>query len=155
MENIKTIFKSFLFYFLIFVLPSCKNTVSPESNIAINKGEYSGTFSVTYKNYKNYSSAVTQSGSISIFFNDSTYEYSAIADYSSDTLASDSLGDSGRYSINQGNIVMDDFCWLRMDDIWHNSLYFEGTFSIHKIDNILQIVQDNSFAKWNLNLVFK
>jgi hypothetical protein len=35
------------------------------------------------------------------------------------------------------------------------SLYFEGTFNIQKIGNQLQFFQDNSFAKWNLNLVFK
>ncbi|HMN48791.1 MAG TPA: hypothetical protein PKD67_06645 [Ignavibacteriaceae bacterium] len=144
---------SFLFIPLLLFILHCTDNLSPEQ-IDFNKGKYTGTFSVIFKSYKN-SDPVTQSGIISILFNDSTYSYSAVADFSSDPTAADSLADAGYFSLSQDSIVMNDVSWLLMDPIWHNSLYLFGTFKIEKIENKFHIYQDNSFAKWDLLIAFK
>ena len=151
----KNIINIFLLISLVFILTKCNNSVSPGEQTAIKKGEYTGTFSVTFKNYKNYSVSVTQSGTISILFTDSTYKYSAIASFSSDSTASDSLGDFGSYSLVEDGIIMNDGSWLRMDPRWHNSLYLLDTFNVQKKYSKFNITQDNTFAKWDLNLVLK
>lgn len=140
---------------LVFILIKCSNSVSPSEQITIKKGAYTGTFSVIFKNYKNYSFSATQSGTISILFTDSTYTYSALVSYSSDSTAPDSFADFGSYSIGKDRIIMNDGSWLRMDPRWHNSLYLFDTFSIQQDDNKFNITQDNTFAKWDLNIVSK
>ena len=151
----KIIINIFLFFSLIFVFSNCNNPISPTENTILAKGTYSGTFSVTFKHYQNYSKSITQSGIISILFADSTYKYSAIVSYSSESTVSDSLGDFGSYSIVNDGIRLDDGSWLRMDPSWHNSLYLFDTFNVQKKFSGFYITQDNTFAKWDLNLVLK
>ncbi len=150
---VKTFRTAFLFIALMFFILHCSDNLSPEQT-EFKKGEYAGSFSLTFKSYKN-SGPVTQSGIISVSFNDSTYSYSAVADFSSDTTAADSLADAGYFSLFQDSIVMNDVSWLLMDPIWHNSLYLFGTFKIEKMENKFRIYQDNSFAKWDLLLLLK
>ena len=140
----KLILKIFLLFFA-----TCQNTMNSEGQNKSIEGEYSGTFSVTYKSYKN-SSSVTQTGKISILFRDSTYSYSAVANYSSDITTYDSLSDRGYYSQNHDKILLNDMSWLRMDKSWHSSLYFEGIFDIYQTGEQVQISQENTFAKWHL-----
>jgi hypothetical protein len=149
----KIIINIFLYISLMFLLSNCSNLTSPTENIVLKKGTYSGTFSVTFKNYKNYSYPVTQTGTISILFADSIYNYSAKINYSSDSISTDSLKDFGRYSIQSNKIIINDISWWRMDPHWHNGLYLENTFNIENIDGRFRIFQDNSFAQWDLNLV--
>mgnify|MGYP000659282177 CR=1 FL=1 len=82
----------------------------------------------------------------------SHYKYSANVTYSTDSMTNDSLSDFGTYIINNREISMDDDSWLRMGDRWYNSLYLSGTFTYKQIVNHIQIIQDNSFAYWDLNL---
>jgi hypothetical protein len=140
---------------ITFSIIGCNKSESPTEPITLGKGEYRGTFSVTFKSYKNYSVPLSQSGTISISFSDSAYVYSVIANYSSDTTTNDSLGDEGRYSKSQDKIIMNDGSWMRMDPRWHNSLYLFDTFTIQGSGTQLIISQDNSFAKWQLNLIPK
>ncbi len=144
---------AFLFIPLLLFILHCTDNLSPEQT-EFKKGKYAGSFSVTFKSYKNLDS-ITQSGIIFISFNDSTYSYSAAADYSSDTTAADSLADAGYFSSFQDSIVMNDVSWLLMDPIWHNSLYLLGTFKLEGAENKFHIYQDNSFAKWDLLLTLK
>lgn len=137
----------------MFFILHCTDNLSSEQ-AEFNKDKYEGSFSVTFKSYKN-SGPVIQSGIISISFNDSTYSYSAAADLSSDTTAADSLADAGYFSLFQDSIVMNDVSWLLMDPRWHNSLYLLGTFKLEIIENKFHIYQDNSFAKWDLLLSLK
>ncbi len=130
----------------------CKKSDSPTAPITFTKGAYGGTFSVTFKNYKNNSVSLSQSGTIVISFSDSAYVYSAIVNYSSDTAAYDSLGDRGRYSKLQEKIIMNDGSWLRMDALWHNSLYLLDTFAIQTGERQMEISQNNSFADWKLDI---
>lgn len=149
----KTFRTAFLFIPLMFFILHCTDNLSSEQ-AEFNKGKYAGSFSVTFKSYKN-SDPVIQSGIISISFNDSTYSYSAAADFSSDTTTTDSLADLGPFSLFQDNIVMNDMSWLYMDARWHNSLYLLGNFKLEIIENKFHIYQDNSFAKWDLLLSLK
>ncbi|MDE3058100.1 MAG: hypothetical protein KGJ59_09105 [Bacteroidota bacterium] len=130
----------------------CKKSDSPTVPITFAKGEYGGTFSVTFKNYKNTSTSVSQSGTIAMSFTDSTYAYSVAVNFSSDSTAYDSLDDRGRYSQLQGKIIMNDLSWWRADLIWHNSLYLKDTFAIQASEKQLAISQNNSFASWKLNI---
>ena len=139
--------RNFLFVLLILII-SC-NPLSQEQN-TLRKGNYSGTFAITFKK-----SSITKSGDISIQFEDSTYKYFAIVNYSSDTTVYDSLSDCGSYSLSRGKLEMVDISWFLMRPGPANSLYFEDTYSINSIYNQLQISQDNSYAKCLLNLIYK
>ncbi|GMV00285.1 MAG: hypothetical protein AMXMBFR51_30170 [Ignavibacteriota bacterium] len=148
----KSIIRIVIFVPIIILLTSCDTTEFPTGAISYINGEYTGTFSVTFKNYKNTASPLTQEGTISIMFYDSTYQYSAKADFSSSGLADTLLTDGGRFTRNDNRIVMNDISWMTMDPGWHNSLYLLDTFTVHAIGNQLEITQDNSFARWQMNL---
>jgi hypothetical protein len=152
---LKSIIRIIVLIPFLLLLTSCNKTESPTESVSINKGEYTGIFSVTFKNYKNNSSPLTQEGTISIIFSDSSYEYSAKADYSSSEIADTFLTDRGRYSWTENKIIMNDISWEMMDPRWHNSLYLLNTFTIQAIGNQLEISQDNSFASWKINLITK
>ena len=143
----------FLFVSLMFLLLNCNNSTSPTENLVLRKGTYSGTFSVTFKNYRNFSHSLTQTGTITVLFTDSAYTYLAIVNFSSDLTSTDSLRDNGTYYLAKNGIIMRDDSWWRMDAGWHNSLYLENTFNFDYNDIGLRISQDNAFANWNLNLV--
>ncbi|MDO8550697.1 MAG: hypothetical protein Q7S39_11185 [Ignavibacteria bacterium] len=150
----KTLLLIFTISSFVFTFTSCQKTESPTESISFTGGEYTGTFSVTFKNYQN-SSPLTQNGKISIMFSDSSYNYSATVEYSSEDSTYTFLTDRGCYSNTEDKIVMNDISWKKMDPRWHNSLYLVDSFTI-KIDvNQIEILQDNSFANWKLNLVLK
>ena len=151
----KTIIRAIVLLPFLLLLTSCNKTESPTESVSIKKGEYIGTFSVTFKNYKNNSSPLTQEGTISIMFSDSSYEYSAKADYSSNEISDTFLTDRGKYIRTEDKIIMNDISWEMMDPRWHNSLYLLDTFTIQAIGNQLEISQDNSFASWKINLIIK
>lgn len=136
------------------LLTSCDTTEFPTGGVSFIKGEYTGTFSVTFKNYKNTSSPLIQEGTISVMFSDSTYKYSAKAEFSSNGLADTLLTDGGMYTRNENKIIMNDVSWMTMDPGWHNSLYLLDTFAVRAIGNQLEISQENSFAIWQMNLTF-
>ncbi|MCC6550162.1 MAG: hypothetical protein IT279_08850 [Ignavibacteriaceae bacterium] len=150
----KAIIRIIAFFPIIFLFTSCDNTESPTGAVSFIRGEYTGTFSVTFKNYRNTASPLTQEGTISIMFSDSTYKYSAKADFSSNGLADTLLTDGGRFTRNENKIIMNDFSWMTMDAWWHNSLYLLDTFTVRAIGNQFEISQDNSFANWQINLTF-
>lgn len=136
-----------LIYFMLFTLISCNKNDSPTQPSVFNKGEYTGTFSVTFKNYQNQSSSFSQSGSISFTLSDSTYSYSAIV-----TKTDSVLKDVGKYSKADQKMPMNDQSWLYMDPRWHNSLYLMDTFSIQTTGSQFVISQENDFANWKIIL---
>ncbi len=142
--------KLFRLTFIVFLLIGCNKDDLPTQPSEFGKGEYTGTFSVTFKNYQNQSSPVTQSGNISITFSDSTYSYSAIEAKTNST-----LNDVGNYLTVDAKMQMNDQSWLYMDPRWHNSLYLMDTFSIQKTNNQFVISQDNDFANWKIILIPK
>lgn len=146
----KTIIISFILLQMIFLFTSCQRA-APTESIPFTKGEYSGTFSVTFKRYHN-SYPITQEGKITIIFYDSTYDYSASVDLSSNNTTSALLTDNGVYSKTEDKITMNDDSWLRMDAAWHNSLYLFDKFTVHSFFNQIEISQENNFANWKLNL---
>lgn len=135
------------------LLGNCSQVTAPADEPTLGPGEYAGTFSVTFKQYRNSQSPVMQSGGIRISFSDSTYNYEALVTHSSDSTAIDSLGDSGTYTLETPNISMDDIAWRRMGPAWYPSLYFKNTFTYQVVDKQIKISQENSFARWELNLV--
>lgn len=149
----KTYLVNFILVLIILLFTSCNKTSTTEP-ISIDEREYSGTFSVTYKNYNN-SSQFTQTGKLSIIFYDSTYDYSATVEYSTDTNTYSFLKDKGRYSKSEANIIMNDDSWELMMPGWNNSLYLFDTFNIKYNINKIEISQDNDFANWQLNLFVK
>ncbi|GAB6283112.1 MAG: hypothetical protein STSR0008_18680 [Ignavibacterium sp.] len=151
----KVMIKIFLFVSLMFLISNCNNSTSPTDNIALTKGTYAGTFSVTFKDYQNSTSTLIQTGTITIAFTDSTYTYFAVVKFSSDSTASESLEDFGSYSLKKDEIVMNDDSWLRLNKNWSNSLYLGNTFGLEYNNTAVKIFQDNSFAKWDLNLVLQ
>ena len=136
----------------LFLYISCNKTESPTQSSAFKKGEYSGTFSVTFKNYKNQNSSLSQSGDIAITFSDSSYSYSATVNNSSDPKADSVLADVGKFTNEGQKMSMNDQSWMYMDPRWHNSLYLFGTFEIQTTGKQLKISQENDFAIWNLFL---
>lgn len=151
----KTIVNIFFFISIMFLLSNCNNSTSPTDNISLTKGTYSGTFSVIFKNYQNSNNTLVQTGTITISFTDSTYTYFAVVKFSSDSTAFESLKDLGSYSLKKDEIVMNDDSWLQFNKNWHNSLYLGNTFSLEDNNTELRIFQDNSFAKWDLNLALQ
>lgn len=149
----KTYIINFVLVLIILLFTSCDKTFLTEPT-SIDKGEYSGTFSVTYKRYQN-TNSLTQTGKLSIIFYDSTYDYSATVKYSTGTNTYSFLKDNGRYSKSEANIIMNDDSWEMMDPRWHNSLYLFDTFNIKYSINKIEISQDNDFANWQLNLIVK
>lgn len=150
----KAIIRIIVFVPIILVFTSCDNTDFPNGAVSFIKGEYTGTFSVTFKDYKNTSSPLIQEGTISVMFSDSTYKYSAKAEFSSNGLADTLLTDGGRFTRNENKIIMNDFSWKTMNPGGHNSLYLLDTFAVRAIGNQLEISQENSFAIWQMNLTF-
>jgi len=137
----------------LILIASCEKAPYPIEPVSLENRNYVGTFSVTFKNYQNKNTAITLSGTISFSFLDSSkYNYSAKITYSTDSLAYDSLNDSGIYHINDHKISLNDDSWMRMDARWHNSLYFYGTFTFKRFDHQILIIQNNSFANWKLTL---
>lgn len=136
------------------LLTSCDTTEFPTGGVSFIKGEYTGTFSVRFKNYRNTASPLTQEGTISVMFYDSTYKYSAKAEFSSNGLADTLLTDGGRFTRNENKIIMNDFSWKTMNPGGHNSFYLLDTFTVRAIGNKIEISQDNSFASWQMNLTF-
>lgn len=134
-------------------LGTCSQLTAPANDPTLGPGDYAGTFSVTFKQFRNSQRAVQQSGSILMSFSDSAYTYQAIATRSSDSTASDSLGDTGNYSLQATTISMDDVAWRRLGPLWYPSLYFRDTFTYQVVDHQIRISQENTFAKWELNLV--
>jgi len=132
---------------MVFSLIGCNKNDSPTQPSSFTKGEYTGTFSVAFKNYQNQSSSFSQSGSISFTFSDSTYSYSAIV-----TKTDSVLKDVGRYSKADQKMPMNDQSWLYMDPRWHNSLYLMDTFSIQTTSSQFIISQENDFANWKIIL---
>ncbi len=143
------IFAIFLF---VFIFVSCQETKFPTESISSIRGEYTGTFSVSFKNYQN-SLQLTQKGKISIVFSDSSYDYSATVEYSSQDSMDSFLTDRGCYSNTEDEIIMNDISWEMMDPLWHNSLYLFDTFLFKISGNYIEILQDNSFANWRLILI--
>lgn len=150
----KAIIRIIVFVPIFLLFTSCDTTVFPTGAVSFIKGEYTGTFSVTFNDYKNTSSSLIQEGTISIMFSDSSYQYSAKAVFSSNGLADTMLTDKGRFTLNENKIVMNDISWMTMDAGWHNSLYLLDTFTVRTNGNTLEIFQDNSFATWHINLTY-
>ena len=151
----KTIFNTFLFLLIIFVFSACSDVTSPVENVTIDKGEYTGIFSVTFWHYQDYNSVVTQTGNISIAFEDTTYIYSGAVEYSSTLSSLDSIWDWGHYSIEADSIEMEDISWMLMNPLWQSSLYLKGSFNIKNNGTQIIISQSSSFADWEIVLIKK
>ena len=141
---------AFLICSMAFLFVSCNKNDSPTQPSSFNKGEYTGTYSVTFKNYLNQSYSFSQSGSISLTLSDSTYSYNAIVAQTDSV-----LNDVGKYSIAAQKMTMNDQSWVYMNPGGHNSLYLMDTFSIQTTNNQFIISQENDFANWKLVLIPK
>jgi hypothetical protein len=149
----KTIVVLISFSLITLSINSCRKSDSPTEPLPFSKGEYTGTFSVTFKDYNK--GPLTQSGTISFTFSDSTYAYSANVTYASDTSAFSLLNDQGRYSKIQLSLSMTDISTKIVGPNRRNSLYLDGVFSLQSVGTQFSISQDDTFATWNLELVPK
>lgn len=136
----------------LFLLISCQKNNLPTEPSPFPEGEYSGSFAVTFKNYQNTKKSSTQIGKISFVFYDSSYSYTGIVKNIEGKNVDFEIKDIGKFNKIDGSINMSDDSWLRMTSRWLNSLYLAGTFSIKTKNNQYLIIQDNEFAKWEINL---
>jgi hypothetical protein len=138
---------------IVFLFPiGCQKKESPTERPVLTKGEYIGSFSVTFKNYQNIPGKVTQSGSVAFLFSDSSYQYNGTVVHNSLKDSSFSIGDHGGYSLFDEKIRMTDISWLLMSPTWRSSLYLTDTFVVRTVGQQFIITQENSFAIWELKL---
>ena len=120
---------------LIFVLASFSFAACEKANYQVSPDSidkpaenYSGTFEATYKNYKNFSTSVTITGSININFNSGSYSYNGNI-ISSDSQLNGPVHDNGNYTLMADSIKMYDNSTKLMNPAWQPSLYLSGIYS--------------------------
>jgi hypothetical protein len=145
--------KTLIFVFIAFSLAACEKANNPESPASIEKPtqDYSGTFEVTFTNYKNTSSTVTLTGNINISFSTNTYSYDGTI-LNSDNELSGSLHDTGTYTLRGNNIEMYDNATRLMNPIWQPSLYLSGTYTYSQSNNQVTIQGEGQYGTIKLIL---
>jgi len=143
---------------LTLVLGACKDGDSTSGPIPFEGGTFSGNFSVTFKDYQNCSSPLTQTGTVQLtFITQNTYKYncavvsSAWSAHCGATIY-DSLSDFGSSLFLGRSMIMRDLAVGRMDPMWHNSLYLRDTLSVVTVGNYMELSRENHFAIWRLQL---
>ena len=119
---------------------SCGKANDPVSPVSVDKPAQtdSGTFEVTFKDYRNTSRTVTLTGTINFEFGTDTYSYNGVI-VSTDKELNGSLQDSGTYTIRGNSIDMFDNATKMINPAWQPSLYLSGTYSYRKNNNQLII----------------
>ena len=132
----KTVMNLFVLIFVTFSLAACEKANNPVIPVSIDKSAnaYSGTFDMTYKDYRNSSRTVSVSGNISFNFNTDTYSYNGVVLSTEDNEMSTSLHDNGTYTLKGNQIKMFDNAAKMMNPAWQPSLYLSGTYSYTRAD---------------------
>jgi len=138
-DDMKILGNMMLILILAIVFSACQKTVDPVSPDPSNKIEfvtnglaetaYSGTFEVTFKNYKNTDRTVSISGTIDIVFGKSTYTYEAKISNASEDVTDTYLHDTGIYTLEAGRITMADDATKLMNAGTMPSLYLSGDYT--------------------------
>ncbi len=134
----KTVINILIIVLTAISFAACGKTNDPVSPVSVDKPAQtnSGTFEVTYKDYRNTSGTVTLTGTINFDFGTDVYSYNGVI-VSTDKELSGSLQDSGTYTIRGNSIDMFDNAAKMMNPAWQPSLYLSGTYSYRKINNQL------------------
>jgi hypothetical protein len=112
---------------------ACEKASNPVSPVSVDKTAQnnSGTFEVTYKDYKNSSRTVSLSGTINFNFGTDTYSYDGVI-VSTDNELSGPVHDNGTYVIRGNYIEMFDNAAKQMNPVWQPSLYLSGTYTYRR-----------------------
>jgi len=136
-----------------FSFAACEKAGNPVSPSAVDKPAQNnaGTFEVTYKDYKNFSRAVTVSGTINIEFSTGTYSYNGVI-VSSDNEFSGPIHDNGTYTLRGNTIDMFDTATKMMNPSWQPSLYLSGTYDYRRTDTQIMIEGEGQYGSVKLVL---
>jgi hypothetical protein len=149
----KTVMYLFILVLVTISFAACEKANNPVAPVTLNKNTqtYSGTFDVTYKDYKNTPHSVSVSGEISFIFDGDTYSYDAQVVNTQDNVVETTLHDQGTFSITGNKIEMYDNATRLMNPTWQPSLYLSGTYSYLKGDNQITIEGTGNFGSVRLS----
>lgn len=150
----KTVLNLFIIVVAAFTFAACEKANNPVSASSVDKQvqNYSGTFEVTYKDYKNTSQAASFSGTLNLNFSTNTYTYEGVL-VSSDNQLSQPVHDMGTYSIRGNNIEMYDNATKQMNPIWQPSLYLSGIYDYRNGNDQVTINGEGQYGTIRIVLI--
>ncbi len=149
----KIVMNLFVLIVITFSLAACEKANNPVTPVSIDKSAnaYTGTFDVTFKDYRNSSRTVSVSGNITFDFNTDTYSYNAVVVSTDDKEMATTLHDNGTYTLKGNEIKMFDNATKMMNPAWQPSLYLSGTYSYRRGD--ASIIIEGSGDYGNVRIV--
>lgn len=142
----KTVLNVLIIVLATLSFAACEKANNPVSPASIDKPaqNYSGTFEVTYKDYKNSARTVSLSGTINFDFSTDTYSYNGVV-LNTDNELSGPVHDVGTYKIRGNTIEMYDNASKQMNPAWQPSLYLSGTYDYRR-DTALTIDGEGQYG---------
>ena len=150
----KTVLNLFIVILAAFTFAACEKANNPVSASSVDKQvqNYSGTFEVTFKDYKNSSRTASFSGTLNLNFSTTTYTYEGVL-VSSDNQLSQPVHDMGTYSIRANGIEMYDNATKQMNPIWQPSLYLSGIYDYRNGNDQVTINGEGQYGTIRIVLI--